>query len=256
MAACRGCDTEGGGNFCAECGLPLGDAALGSLDVASDAPSLMGASGPEVRQGSERLRAGSRGRTLALGIALLGFLGAGTYAAVRSPAPEPAPEIAVDEVGDEQDPVGPDQSESLTTPAVSGGEQPDDPSEALEEFWVEGDSQWFVIVSAEGNLHRVDTRTGVAVDLETPGYPVARLGGGIVLVTEGRLVITDDATLLAEPPVELPEPLDVNIAVGGPFWLTQGLEENRFWLQRYDNAMEIDLSSGTLRREVRSQDPY
>ncbi|MFW2382190.1 MAG: hypothetical protein ACN4GZ_10560 [Acidimicrobiales bacterium] len=256
MAACRGCDTEGVGNFCAECGLPLGDTSLESLDVASDAPTLMGASGPELRQGSERLRAGSRRRTLALSVALLGFLGAGTYAALRSPAPEAVPEVAVDEVGDEQDPGEPQDSETVTTSGDSDGEQTDTTSVTSGDSWIEGDSQWFVIVSAQGNLHRIDTRTGVAVDLEAPGYPVARLGDEVLLVSEGRLVITDDAALLADPPVELPQPMDVNVAVGGPFWLTRGLEDDRFWLQRYDSALEIDLSTGTLRREVRSQDPY
>ncbi len=254
MAVCRGCDTDGGGNFCAECGLPLGDTTLASLDVGSDAPTLMGAAGPQIKKRSERVRAGSRSRSVALSIALLGFLAAGGYAALRSPAPEPVPELAVDEVGDEE--------AALQTGDAGGAitsERVDDLGETSTEdgsLWLDGESQWYIIVSAQGNLFRIDTRTGGAVDLQLPGYPLGRLGDRVLLVSEGRLVVTDDEVLSGELPVELPEPLESNIAVGGPFWLHEGLDDSYVWLQRYDSALEIDLSTGTLRREIRSRDPY
>jgi hypothetical protein len=253
MAICRGCDTEGDGNFCADCGLPLSDTSPGSAAVGLDAPTLMGAAGPPKRA-SETLRTGSRSRSAALGIALLGFLGAGSYAALRSPAPESVPEVAVDEIGDEEG--APENDDTSSVRATDNLDDLEEPSVFDDSFWFEGDSQWYIIVSAQGSLHRIDTRTGIAIDLELPGYPLGRLGDKILVASEGRLVITDEVALTSDPPVELPEPLDVNIAVGGPFWLTEGLNEDYFWLQRYDSALEIDLRSGTLRREIRNREPY
>jgi hypothetical protein len=219
----------------------------------------MGASGPEVELKSERLRAGSRRRTLGLSVALVGFLGAGGFAALRSPAPEPVPELAVDEVGDEQ-PTAEDDG----TPSIIGGDpdegdvqtENDQPTTVDDSSWLEGDSHWYVVVSARGNLHRIDTRTGVVEDLEVQGYPLGRLGDKILLVSDDRIVVTDEAVLASAPPLQLPDPLEVNIAVGGPFWLTEGLTDDVVWLQRYERALEIDLRSGSLRREIRNRDPY
>ncbi len=217
----------------------------------------MGASGPEVERASERLRAGSRRRTIAFGVALLGFLAVGAYTALRSPAPEPVPELAVDEVGDEEGAAENNASVPTTeSPEIGDGTDDEEPSVVDDSFWLEGESHWYIVVAAQGNLHRIDTRTGGSWDLGVSGYPLGRLGDKILLVSDGRIVVTDDVLLGSEPPLELPDPLDVNVAVGGPFWLTEGLTEDTFWLQRYDSALEIDLRTKTLRREIRNRDPY
>ncbi len=244
MTACRGCGAEGAGNFCADCGLPLKEWEAGQAPE----PSLLGAEKTDATRATDRVRAGSRRRSVALGVALMFFLGAGMYAAFRSPKPEPVPELAVDEVGDEE---GAADAE-IADEAEPGTDEP----VAIEEGpWIAGDSHWYIVVAAQGGLHRIDTRTGVSTDLEIDGYPLGRMGDRIVLVHQGRVVITDDATLSAEPPIQLPKPLeDANIAVGGPFWLTEGLTDDVFWVQRYDSALEFDVRSGSLRREVRLPD--
>ncbi|NNE94424.1 MAG: hypothetical protein HKN24_00150 [Acidimicrobiales bacterium] len=251
MTACRGCEAEGAGNFCADCGLPLKEWEAGQAPE----PSLLGAEKTDATRATDRVRAGSRRRSVALGMALMFFLGAGMYAAFRSPEPEPVPELAVDEVGDEEGAAAEEDAVEAETAeeADPEGEEPD----PIEGPWIAGDSHWYIVVAAQGGMHRIDTRTGVSTNLEIDGYPLGRMGDRIVLVPQGRVVITDDATLSAEPPIQLPAPLeDANIAVGGPFWLTEGLSDDVFWVQRYDSALEFDLRSGSLRREIRLPDSY
>jgi hypothetical protein len=207
-----------------------------------------------MNKASEAVRTGSRSRSVALGIALLGVLAVGSYTALHSPTPEPVPELAVDEVGDEEVTAPNDDANSVTTRAQSDGL--DETSTDDGSLWLDGESQWYILVAASGSLHRIDTRTGEAVDLEVSGFPLGRVGDRVLLVSEGKLVVTEDETLSGELPIELPEPLESNVAIGGPFWLHEGLDDSYVWLQRYESALEIDLSTGAIRRELRSLDPY
>ncbi len=254
MARCRGCGSNGEGNFCDQCGLPRRDGAEG--------PLILGAEPSEAAPASVRVSRGSSRLTAVLGIALAALLGLGIFASVRSPEPVDRG-FAVDEEGDEQDrddSGDDDVGFNTTTTAPEPPSTPPTTASLGGELLLDAEYGWDVIAATDESLVRVDSSTGEVVPLGVKASPVGYVNDMIALQdAEHRIILVDPIVLSGAAPVQLPDPIgDSPLAADGVVALMPSLNPETFWLITDFGSWvtEVRISDGTVLRTITTEGSY
>lgn len=241
MAECSGCGAPTTGNFCADCGAPSRKAQL--------APILLDSSGPQIATSRDAVRSGSRGRSLVLGLAILGVvLGGGllfSQTATDAPETDDAQEVA-----EQTDTTVSQSSLSQTTQAGAAEASTttvEEPGELVR-------SDWFVVVQTNEGIVRVDALTGEKEEVGLDGSLLGEVWGSVLVRRlNGELHTVTLEALGGDLPVETSSETDGS-ALGSGSRVLQGVRPGFAWIVSDFNgtAWQVDLASGDI---VRTSEP-
>jgi len=213
MAVCRGCGEEPGkGNYCTNCGLPLGEA--------SARPELIGT--PDDLYSGSVATGSRRWRKIAAVLAVAAVVAAVVFSQVGPSSPE-ADEIGLDDA--ELIPNRIDVDRSL---------------------------QWLVVATDQEGLIRVDPATGELTDLGIVARSLGRAWGQVIVQDiEGKVYALNPELLTQEPPIELPPPINDVLYAFLPSWLNTSSAQDHIWLSPgTGGANEVSLVDGSVARSA------
>ncbi|MFW2382189.1 MAG: hypothetical protein ACN4GZ_10555 [Acidimicrobiales bacterium] len=213
MAACRGCGEQPGtGNYCTNCGLPLGEA--------SAQPELIGT--PDDLSSSSVATRSPRWRPLAAVLAIALVVGAVVLSRVAPSSPE------VDEIGG------------------------DDPERTPNRIDVDRSLEWLVVATDQEGLIRVDPATGDVTDLGIEARSLGRAWGHVVVQDiEGKVYALNPGLLTQQPPIELPPPINDVLYAFLPSWINTSSTPDHVWISPgTGGATEVSLLDGSVARSA------
>ncbi|NNE94425.1 MAG: hypothetical protein HKN24_00155 [Acidimicrobiales bacterium] len=212
MTRCRGCGEDPGvGNYCTNCGLPLGEATSDPELIGAPATNRAPAPGRRIR------------RWWVVGFAVvLGGVGLAAGLSLVDSAPSD------DEAG---------LDDSLRVPNRINAD------EALGWYVVATDQDGLIRVDpASGEV--------VDLDIPTRLLGRA-WGSVVVQDIEGRVYALDPASLAGETPIEVPGPINDELYAFLPSWITTSSTPDHVWLVRSTGgAVEVNLRTGAEGRRA------
>ncbi len=213
MRACSGCGHEtGAGNFCTNCGLPLGPAPA--------RPHMIGT--PQASRDPRTTGTISRWRTAVFVLVVVGVAGALVTPRLETSTPDP------DEVGFDEDARPPNRID------------------------LDDSLGWLVVATDQEGLIRVDPETGEVTRLEIDARSLGRAWGKVVVQdVEGKVYALDPSLLSLEPPIEMPAPINDVLYAFLPSWITTSSTPHHVWLAPgTGGATEVSLADGSIARSA------
>jgi hypothetical protein len=210
---CSGCAEEtGNGNFCTNCGIPLGRA--------PSSPEMIGT--PETGRYVQDPRRVPRWRIVALALFAVGIAGALAFSRLDS---------------------------SSRVPSEIGLDDPDRPPNRID---VDRRLDWLVIATDQDGLIRVDPETGVVTQLGIEARSLGRAWGTVIVQDiDGKVYALDPALLSQTPPIEMPAPINDVLYAFLPSWITTSSTPDHVWLSPgTGGATEVSLVDGSIARSA------